>query len=950
MFSLRSPFRMVLVAAIMLALATTLWLSAGERVAVAQGTITCAPTATDQVYAPSIEVVGTELTWDAHPDACAYRVFLSASPSGERVDTLENTADTTYTMPSGSMVTGKKYRLTIRVLDAEGRPAGLETRYWFHFHPDLPQCAISLDSSVAAVPTPTPNPTLASSSCNLLPAQKDVAVVVSGDPDASAAITPVLSYATSKIRRAAQSLKCTSSGTCSSDAEGITAIDGSIMTQAPRKPTAGWAGYHNFNNMSVSNPAKSAIDCSTANRDGDLDGTDDDDEADDKLTEVPYTGPESIVVGFVTGDFAGRIYQNELLVAAYYHDQQLTGQTNNLRCVLKRTHIQNDQHKGIYVQIGHIGSGWWAVRAWYDEWVEIARFHTSWEEAPAASHGHEIWADNLHFHQVPAPLNQISRVSLTIDGSRLPWYEKALPTDFRRRSQTLVVGTLAVSDNRGFDHTSITTCATKPGTNFCYAADRSLGRIRASATPAPSESDLISNMIEALSAAVSANATYLAAELGLSVCLSGTSTAKSDDTGGDSGPRAATLPFPTVTDNYGTYKSRMVDGGDCHEKAQAMFDAYETASKAELATLRSAQPRPAWADMLDHTVYGADFAEGVGNATEIWRYVDLLNLAASSSARSTRNGLPPSETGVNCVQLGDTVDDDSEELAALNCLVFDTPYRFWFNLLGSTAKNNSLAAASDKRYDWLGFENWDCTLSLDAPVPACYRHDVGWATLRNIAPNNEIVDYDHTSDDTIDKTWNIRNKYAADEKFFTDIRKYGCQGSSLISLPIWCNFSTLFQAERMLYAVRKLNNKNWPHTTEDMRHAESNPRFVECSVPVPRLTNVEMSLQPSGDYFVSWLLERSCVSDISIKSYELHWRFSFTLSGETNADSATTNVSGTALSATFRPSHHPVIPQGSSLKSVQLLWVRVAPDNKEFGGDYYPTQPITGASWHQGGN
>ena len=479
MLNLRSTLRVAIpsIAIVVLAAALSFGHSGHASAAQATTTPTCAPTATDGVDASTIQVIGLAVSWDAQANACAYRVILSSSPSAERVDTLENTTDATYTLPSASMVTGKKYKLTIRILDAEGRPAGLETHYWFHFHPDLPQCSISSDSSVAAVPTPTPNPTLASSSCNLLPAQKDVAVVVSGDPDASAAITPVLSYATSKIRRAAQSLKCTSSGTCSSDAEGITAIDGSIMSQTPRKPAAGWAGYHNFNNMSVSNPAKSAIDCSTANRDGDLDGTDDDDEADDKLPEVPYTGPESIVVGFVTGDFAGRIYQNELLVAAYYRDQQLTGQTNKLRCVLKRTHIQNDQHTGIYVQIGHIGSGWWAVRAWYDEWVEIARFHTSWEEAPAASHGHEIWADNLHFHQVPAPLNQISKVSLTIDGQRLPWYELALPADFRGRSSTLTPSPLAVSDNRGFNYTAMTTCVNKPGTNFCYAADRSLGRI-----------------------------------------------------------------------------------------------------------------------------------------------------------------------------------------------------------------------------------------------------------------------------------------------------------------------------------------------------------------------------------------------------------------------------------------------------------------------------------------
>ena len=754
MLNLRSALRVSIPAIAIVVLATALWVGHSGHAAAAQGTTTptCAPTATDGVDASTIQVTGLVVSWAAHPNACAYRVILSSSPSAERVDTLQSTTDTTYTLPSGSMVIGKKYKLTIRILDAEGRPAGLETRYWFHFHPDLPQCAISSDGSVAAVPTPTPNPTLASSSCNLLPAQKDVAVVVSGDPDASAAITPVLSYATSKIRRAAQSLKCTSSGTCSSDAGGITAIDGSIMTQAPRKPTAGWAGYHNFNNMSVSNPAKSAIDCSTANRDGDLDGTDDDDEADDKLPEVPYTGPESIVVGFVTGDFAGRIYQNELLVAAYYRDQQLTGQTNKLRCVLKRTHIQNDQHTGIYVQIGHIGSGWWAVRAWYDEWVEIARFHTSWEEAPAASHGHEIWADNLHFHQVPAPLNQISRVSLTIDGSRLPWYEKALPTDFRRRSQTLVVGTLAVSDNRGFNYTAMTTCVNKPGTNFCNLADRSLGRIRP--TPAQ-ELETALWMIDDLVGAVTADQSYVSAQTKLTNCVA-------TDTIARDGTRAVQpFSFSSFDDLLGNYTTDVQAKikQDCLALESTMFSTLQSVSKTKLTELKR-----------DSAEYRALLLTPVGQAFESSIGIpDVIKLYAKLAVPSESG---ESNTGVDCVSDSETVNSltQSRRIVALNCLVFETGRSpFWITQAGRTEQNNDFAT-NRGRFWWVGIGDWECSFIPDnvAIRPACLRHDVSYSTLKRIV-DNRPSDTPEGEDFIVDATWNPRNKLLADVYLFIEL-------------------------------------------------------------------------------------------------------------------------------------------------------------------------------------
>ena len=958
MVNLRPAIRIGITSFTLLAVAVALMVTASDRTAAAQqsDTTTCAPTATDSVDISSIEVLGREVSWTAHANACAYRVFLKARPSAERLDTVESTTGTSYTVPSASVVTGAKYQLTIRLLDSAGKPAGVTAQYWFYFHPTLSQCAVSTDSSASAIATPTPNPTSTSSACNLLPLQKNIGLQEVTAQNAARVLLPARPYTAGEYRRAIQNLKCTSSGSCPADAEGITAIDGSIMAQLPRKATESrnfWVGYNFFNKMAVSNPSEANVDCSLANRDGDLDGDDDTDEADDILPIVSYTGPESISVGFVTGEFAGKIYKNELVVVARYHDQELDGEDNKLRCVVKRTHIQNGQHAGIHTQIGHVSGGWWRVRAWFGQWVEIARFHTSWEEAPSAAHGQEIWAKNLQFNQVHAPLNQISRVSLTIDGQRLPWYETALPTAFRGRSETLTPGPFGVSDNRGFNHTSITTCVIKPGTNFCYPADRSLGRITAASIPTPTpisaseRNDLIFDMIADIEASVIANPTYMAADLELSGCLSGTSTTKSDETDGASGERIATLPFGTVIENYGTYKTRMESGGDCHQEASDMFDANETASKVELAKLRNARPRPAWADLLDNTTSGADFAESVGNADEIWRYVALIDSARSSSeSSSTRTPIVTPLTGANCILPGDKAMTDGAKIAALNCLVFDTPYSFWLAQSEFDIDSNALALASkvDGRYDWLGYEHWDCTSSPDGPLPACLRHDVAWATLRKIIGGDE-------GDDTIDAAWNPRNKYAADEQFFFDIAAHGCPNPSLIAEASLCNKSSLELAYLMLWAVRDHNDKNWPYTKQDIQHVENNRRFVECSVPIPRVANVGITNQTEGVHVASWQLERSCVSDISIESYDLKWRISVTWLGISYVakPNPSTKANGQALSSTISQSHYPWTAKGT-LESVKLLSIEIKPRelNMVFGGDTYPAQLFTDVSWQRG--
>ena len=87
MLNLRSTLRVAIPAIAIVVLTATLSFGHSGHAAAAQGTTpTCAPTATDGVDASTIQVIlGLAVSWDAQANACAYRVILSSSPSGERV-------------------------------------------------------------------------------------------------------------------------------------------------------------------------------------------------------------------------------------------------------------------------------------------------------------------------------------------------------------------------------------------------------------------------------------------------------------------------------------------------------------------------------------------------------------------------------------------------------------------------------------------------------------------------------------------------------------------------------------------------------------------------------------------------------------------------------------------------------------------------------------------------
>ncbi|MDE2685994.1 MAG: hypothetical protein OXI16_00630 [Chloroflexota bacterium] len=285
----------------------------------------------------------------------------------------------------------------------------------------------------------------------------------------------------------------------------------------------------------------------------------------------------------------------------------------------------------------------------------------------------------------------------------------------------------------------------------------------ATATPTIAEDmDTAIAMIGELQSAVSINGVYTGAEANLSTCLNGAS---------DGVFGAAVTPFNDILGNYNTHKSKIEPGGVCGMQGMAMFAAIKSVSEDELAILK--RDNPAYAALLN-TSHGRAFEANVGNTDIIKLYATLASPQASGGASSGDgvSGAAPVKptptatpgTGVNCVAPG--VNGNllplAAKLAALNCLVFDTPHSpFWITQGTKNNEGGDLALAGN-RYNFLGYENWDCTLSPDEPfLPSCRKHDVAYDTLVKLTGRDRY--------DEKDSMWNPRNKYLADAKFHVDL-------------------------------------------------------------------------------------------------------------------------------------------------------------------------------------
>ena len=377
-----------------------------------------------------------------------------------------------------------------------------------------------------------------------------------------------------------------------------------------------------------------------------------------------------------------------------------------------------------------------------------------------------------------------------------------------------------------------------------------------------------------------------------------------------------------------------------------MFDTVRSLSRSKLAALKTGTSATSTLyAMLLETPHGRFFEQSVGDddgirqfaflaATSTIEAEDLVSPLYASGGTGGASGasttpLPPEVaelgTGVDCLPSSVNGADLTlrNKLTVLNCLVFSTPHSFWVEQSTRTKETNALKASG--RYDWLGYEKWDCTAWLDGPVPSCLKHDVTWASLRKFEGGDE-------SDDPIDSAWNPRNKYLADEKFFADIKRNGCQNPTWNAEEFWCDRPSIEQAFIMQFGVRVINSKDWPYTDYDLEHINSNYGFAEYDIP--NVTNVSVSQPSDGAFAVSWTYSPGTVSAATVRQYKLCWEIpSFVLFGSSSRKCKT--AGGDALSHILNL----LIGSARSFKSIEI-W----PDNRlapTFGGLYYPPQEFS---------
>ena len=269
-----------------------------------------------------------------------------------------------------------------------------------------------------------------------------------------------------------------------------------------------------------------------------------------------------------------------------------------------------------------------------------------------------------------------------------------------------------------------------------------------------------------------------------------------------------------------------------------------------------------------------------------------------------------------CLGLADLTNDAAvkaatiaQRLQVLNCIVFQPSHSWWIDLARPIAdktadstlldeyKENVLVDGEtnkEKEGIWLNGMDFECTVEtparrvftdalrivtlgyLDfnikntaAELAGCLKHDLAFGSLR-------LID-DAATDDDPDTAWNPRNKHLADALFYADavcLDKAGIERHECLSdtedfwdsaVIDWLNSTASIRT----WAVAEYNDKDWPITAEHISHARQNPRYVECSQPLPEIDTVNLSAKKAGDYVVvNWNLTSSCVTE-SVRTISL---------------------------------------------------------------------------------
>ncbi len=310
-----------------------------------------------------------------------------------------------------------------------------------------------------------------------------------------------------------------------------------------------------------------------------------------------------------------------------------------------------------------------------------------------------------------------------------------------------------------------------------------------------------------------------------------------------------------LTDYAGTTKAKMDVGGTCHAQAEAMFSAIETRYPILLERVKGSDSE--YSSLLD-TLRGTDFEANVGDVAAIKLYARILS--NEPTAASTSNPRDPSVvTGFDCIPFSGEADNLQEKINVLNCLVIETPHSFWVD----PTNTDELIFRIDNTYtredgeevgplDWLSYGGNDgCSSWFDGPVPGCIRHDLTWGSLK------EFDGIGGDKDNTVDKTWNGRNKHLADIQLTKTIAKYGCQNPSDLALRLWCGIPNTVQALGMSFGFVSVpqGHNDVLTTTRDIRDIENNPEYTVCDLPT--ISNISANSDNNG-ITLNWSYEPGC--------------------------------------------------------------------------------------------
>ena len=280
-------------------------------------------------------------------------------------------------------------------------------------------------------------------------------------------------FATGTYALARHLLKCNTAGSdCPASIRDVTAIvniNGAVSYKEPtRKSATSWGDYHFFNGFHV---VKATLDS-----DGDLDeitcpATASDANHSDTDLNINYTGPEMLALGIARGRFGDTIFDDEIIIQAYYRDPNELDDDDNakVRCKVFPTGAIISDHTAISMGMRSGGTTTWTFFAAHHGFREKT-VTTQWDSATSVSYGQETWARGGDKDSVYAPFNFVDKV-LVKAAAFAPWYESALPTGLQNRTELIRHDPFVINDSVPDDYTSLSACVIEPGTRLCYRAN-----------------------------------------------------------------------------------------------------------------------------------------------------------------------------------------------------------------------------------------------------------------------------------------------------------------------------------------------------------------------------------------------------------------------------------------------------------------------------------------------